>query len=173
LLQQLGTDDVRQAVAAADVVVLTVGANDVESAADPASCSLAGPDADAAARACYQDELAALTPNLDRITAQVAALPTSPGARVLVTGYWNVFLDGSAARTRGDTYVRVADAVTKVVNQRIAAAAAAHGAEYVDLFAPFRGKDGSWDATPLLAGDGDHPNADGHRAIEKALASAL
>ncbi len=173
LLQQLGGADVRQAVASADVVVLTVGANDLETAGDPATCALSGSDADTAAQACYQDELAALTPNLDRIAAQLASLPTAPGARVLVTGYWNVFLDGAAARTRGDTYVRVADAVTRAVNQRIAAAAAAHGADYVDLFAPFRGSDGDRDATRLLADDGDHPNADGHRTIEQALVSVL
>jgi lysophospholipase L1-like esterase len=173
LLQQLDDADVRRAVAAADVVVVTVGANDLESAADPAACSLSGQDDAAAAQACYQDELAALAPDLDRIAARLAALPTAPGARVLVTGYWNVFLDGAAARTHGNTYVRVADAVTKAVNQRIAAAAAARGAGFVDLFAPFRGSDGSRDATPLLADDGDHPNAGGHRAIEKALVSAL
>ena len=44
-----------------------MGANDLETAGDPANCALSGSDADTAAHACYQDELAALTPNLDRI----------------------------------------------------------------------------------------------------------
>lgn len=173
LLGQLDTTDVQQAVAGADVVVVTIGANDVETGTDPASCALAGTDVDSAAQACYHDELETLTPNLDRIAARIAALPTAPGARVLVTGYWNVFLDGAPGRAHGDTYARIADAITKVVNARIGAAAAAHGATFVDLFPAFRGGDGSRDATPLLADDGDHPNAEGHRVIEKALAAAL
>jgi hypothetical protein len=65
------------------------------------------------------------------------------------------------------------DAVTAEVNRRVSAAAAAHGATYVDLVTPFRGPDGSKDATPLLAPDGDHPDAAGHAVIAEALAAAL
>jgi lysophospholipase L1-like esterase len=174
LLDQLASPEVRQALSTADVVVVTIGANDVEGTADPSDCALpAGQDADSAAAACYGDQLTELGPNLDRIAAQIAALPTAPGARVLLTGYWNVFLDGSVAQAKGGTYVAVADAVTRAVNQRIAAAASAHGSTYVDLMTPFHGSNGTGDCTALLASDGDHPNAAGHALIEQTLAAAL
>ena len=98
-----------------------------------------------------------------------------PGARVLLTGYWNVFLDGTAARAKGTAqdYLHVADAVTREVNGEIRSAAAAHGSVFVDLFTPFRGADGRKDCTPLLAADGDHPDAAGHALIARTLLAAL
>jgi lysophospholipase L1-like esterase len=92
---------------------------------------------------------------------------------VLVTGYWNVFLDGAVARTRGEKYLRLTDAATRAVNALIASEAKAHGATFVDLFTPFRGSDGSRDCTALLAADGDHPDAEGHALIARTLAAAL
>ena len=168
LLDQLSSSaDVRSALADADVVIVTVGANDVE-ATDPSDCDSSddGPQ-------CYSGELTTLTQNLDRVAAAVAAQATRPGARILLTGYWNVFLDGTAAKAKGADYVRVADAVTREVNNRISSAAAAHGAVFVDLFTPFRGADGSKDCTDLLAADGDHPDAAGHALIANALLAAL
>jgi lysophospholipase L1-like esterase len=158
---------VRAALADADVVVVIMGANDVE-ATDPSDC-----DCKDDGSRCYSRDLATLTQNLDRVAAAVNALATRPGARVLLTGYWNVFLDGSAARARGADYVQVADDVTREVNARISSAAAAHGAVYVDLFTPFRGADGSKDCTALLAADGDHPDAAGHALIARTLLAAL
>jgi lysophospholipase L1-like esterase len=166
LMDQLSSADVRTAVANADVVVVTIGANDVE-ADDPSTCGSAQDEP-----ACYSAELTGLSQNLDRVAAAVVAL-TRPGARVLLTGYWNVFLDGATARAQGADYVRIADAVTREVNTRISAAAAAHGAVFVDLFTPFRGADGSKDCTPLLADDGDHPDAAGHALIAHTLLAAL
>jgi lysophospholipase L1-like esterase len=171
LLAQLGAPDVRSAIATAEVVVVTIGANDVESQ-DPTSCP-PGQDSDAVVAACYQRQLDALAGHLDSALTQLTALPTAPGARVLVTGYWNVFLDGAVARAKGQDYLRLADAATRAVNARIAAAARAHGATFVDLFTPFRGSDGSRDCTALLAPDGDHPDADGHALIARTLAAAL
>jgi lysophospholipase L1-like esterase len=166
LLDQLSSAQVRTALAGADVVVVTIGANDVEGT-DPSDCD--GDDGPT----CYKDDLAALTGNLDRIATAVARLTTRPGARVLLTGYWNVFLDGAVARSQGASYVKIADAVTREVNSRISSAASAHGAVFVDLFTPFRGADGSKDCTALLASDGDHPDAAGHVLIARTLLAAL
>ena len=121
LLAQMASPQVRGALADADVIVVTVGANDVEGT-DPSDC----PSTDDGA-ACYSRELATLEQNLDRIAAGVGALTTRPGARLLLTGYWNVFLDGTAARAKGTDYLHVTDAVTREVNGEIRSAAAAHG----------------------------------------------
>jgi lysophospholipase L1-like esterase len=173
LLAQLASPGIRSAVAGADVVVVTIGANDVEGE-DPTSCPpSSGQDSDEVVGACYAQQLDTLTANLDRALGQLTALPRAPGARVLVTGYWNVFLDGAVGRAKGLTYAQLADAATRAVNARIAAAAKAHGATFVDLFTPFRGSDGSRDCTDLLAPDGDHPDADGHVLIARTLAAAL
>jgi len=166
LLDQLSAADVRAAVANADVVVVTIGANDVE-ADDPSTC---GSGQDGAS--CYSSELSGLSQNLDRVVSAVVSI-TRPGARVLLTGYWNVFLDGAVARAHGADYVRMADAVTREVNSRISSAATANGAVFVDLFTPFRGADGSKDCTELLAPDGDHPDAAGHALIAQTLLAAL
>ena len=41
-----------------------------------------------------------------------------------------------------------------------------------DLYAAFKGEHAERDPTNLLAADGDHPNAAGHRLIAQALLSA-
>jgi lysophospholipase L1-like esterase len=175
VLTQLSGEHTRSALSRADLVVVTIGANDVESVSDPTSCLPPGsgvPQGDDVVEACYRRQLSALEANLDRMLGEVASA-RGPGARVLVTGYWNVFLDGAIARAKGPAYVALADAATRAVNRRIEAAASAHGATYVDLFAAFRGSDGSEDCTPLLAPDGDHLSAQGHALIARTLADAL
>ena len=57
-------------------------------------------------------------------------------------------------------------------NRAICAAAAAAGDACVDLYHPFLGADGSRNPTPLLAGDGDHPNDAGHALIARTLLAA-
>ena len=169
LLDQLSDADVRTALADADLVVVTIGANDLEYGQDPASCAAGANDP----VVCYSTELAGLDARLGRITSGIAALTTHPGARIALTGYWNVFLDGKVARDRGTGYTAVADAATKQVNTRLETAAEQSGAVFVDLFTPFRGADGSKDCTALLAGDGDHPDAAGHAAIARAVQASL
>lgn len=175
-VDQLADPHTRAALADADLVVVTIGANDVEGTGDPTSCpSSDRQDGDGVVAACYGPRLSRLEDNLDRLLGRVSAAATAPGARILVTGYWNVFLDGAIGRAKGPAYVELADATTRAVNTRLAAAAKAHGATYVDLFTAFRGSDGGDDCTALLADDGDHLSARGHalvaRRIEAALAS--
>jgi lysophospholipase L1-like esterase len=176
VLAQLDDPRTRGALAGADLVVVTVGANDVESAGDPTTCPGAprsGGDMDAVVADCYRQQLTDLQEDLGRLLAEVRSLSAAPGGRILVTGYWNVFLDGAAGRAKGRAYVGLADAATRAVDDRIAAAAAAQGATYVDLVTPFHGADGTADATALLAPDGDHPDAQGHAVIARALLSAV
>ncbi len=139
--------DVRGAIADADLVVVTIGANDVvaDTAAGPATAQAVG-----------------------SVLTMIGRL--APGARVVVTTYWNVDVDGGAAVPDAAERAR-SDALTRAFNADLAAVARARGAAVVDLYAPFKG-DGSRDPGPLLLQDGDHPNAAGHQAIAAAIVTA-
>jgi lysophospholipase L1-like esterase len=163
LMDQLNDPATLEVLRGADVVIVTIGANDV----DPAQLT----DPGCTPQSCYADDLVALRAHLDTVLSAVhAAAPQRPA--VLVTGYWNVFLDGAAGAAQGSAYVTGSDALTRATNAVVAAAAQAHGDRYVDIYTPFKG-DGSRDDTALLAPDGDHPDADGHRVIAAALLDAL
>jgi lysophospholipase L1-like esterase len=155
---------VRRKIAAADLVIVTIGANDFDTDS-VASASCDGPGLD-----CFRSTLKQQKSQLEDAFSTIGALTD---ATVEVTGYWNVFLDGDVAAARGADYVRNSIALTRAENAQIAAAAQRNGATYVDIFTPFKGASGANNDTSLLAADGDHPDAAGHRKIAKALESAL
>lgn len=164
LLGQLGTASVRRALRSATVVTVTVGANDFsEGSAADSDC--AAPDG------CYAAPLAAMSAHVGTALAQIAGL-VPRGARVLVTGYWNVFLDGAVGRAQGAAYVAGSDALTRRVNSALQAEATAAHATYVDEYGPFEARPLS-SLTALLAPDGDHPSAAGHALIASLLLRAL
>jgi lysophospholipase L1-like esterase len=160
LLDQLKETGVRRAVAAADLVIVTIGANDFDEDA------VTGSDCDAPSLDCYQSTLATQAKRLTTVLKEIGSLQKS--GTVLVTGYWNVFLAGPVGAANGSAYVRNSDALTVADNTQIESIAQAQGDTYVDIYSPFAGTGGS-----LLAADGDHPDAAGHRAIAKALEAAL
>lgn len=141
-------------------VLVTVGANDFDSAklSRPGYRSTDGFRGYAATLAALQRNLAAL---LHRLHGQV-----------LVTGYWNVFLDGRVGRAKGAAYVRDSDALTRRVNDALRRTALASHDVYVDLYGPFKG-DGDRDDSDLLAPDGDHPSAAGHALIAAVVDGAI
>jgi lysophospholipase L1-like esterase len=168
LLDQLkhSHSGVSEAVQTANIVLITIGANDFgdhESAVTRASCTPVVPGS------CVAKELSRLPGNLHQILARIQSL--RPGVAVLMTGYWNVFQDGQVAR---DLYtpagIEASFALTRAVNTAVADIARTDGVTYVDIFTPFE-KPGQ-DVTTLLAPDGDHPNAVGHALIAQALAAA-
>ncbi|MEV7004981.1 SGNH/GDSL hydrolase family protein [Streptosporangium sp. NPDC051022] len=168
LLEQLDDDSARRTLVSADLTIITIGANDFDSGTvEDDDC---GPGT---GMACYRDDLVRLRADMDAVLATVRSLQTRPGSRILVTGYWNVFADGAVARAEGDRYVANSDSLTRAVNDTLAASARAAGARYVDLYTPFKGESGSGDDTALLADDGDHPAAAGHRLIAREVLSAL
>jgi lysophospholipase L1-like esterase len=164
LAQQLATAPVHAQLARADTVVVTIGANDL--------VPLVRKWQD---RGCPQECVAApVSAMRDQLSGALAQLRQElpPGARVLVTNYWNVFEDGDVAdRLYGDGFADWSDAVTKSANAAICAAANDADDHCVDLYEPFEGA-GDRDPTALLAGDGDHPDAAGHRLIAQALLDA-
>lgn len=152
----------RRAVGTADIVLITIGANDLMP-------SLAAWDAAGCDDSCAGSGVTGVRSRISSIVDQVHALRHGLPAQVLVTNYWNVFEDGDVASAdRGQAYLVWSDRLTQRLNASICAAATSGGATCVDLYAPFKG-DGTTNPTRLLGADGDHPNAAGHAAIARAL----
>ena len=152
----------RTSVATADVVLVTIGANDLVP-------ELQLWQDDTCGGTCYEQPVQQMGVNLDRILTEVHELRAGRPGAVLVTNYWNVFTDGEVARgTGGQAQVDWSARVTEAANQEICAAARRQGDVCVDLVAPFK-QDGTADPTHLLADDGDHPNAAGVHVIVQAL----
>jgi lysophospholipase L1-like esterase len=164
-LQREGS--LRQDVRKGDIVLITIGANDLSDAlqswADDSACD----------DTCAAAALPEVTANIEQIVSTVHALRTGQPTQVVVTNYWNVFADGAVAQNRYSTgYLTWSDHVTRLANAAICAAADHAGALCLDLYQPFKG-DGTSDPTPLLASDGDHPNAKGHQLIAETIAAEL
>lgn len=163
-----GGSHAARAVAAADVVLVTIGANDFGDRHDEVT---EGRCARVAGGDCVSDELQRMSANVRKVLARVRALRAGQLTTVLVTGYWNVFEDGDVARgSFPDAGVAASVSLTRRTNTALSSAAAAGGATYVDLFAPFRSS--GTDITGLLASDGDHPSERGHDLIAGVLLAA-
>ena len=162
LLAQLAPGSQASArVGQASVITVTIGANDFNY--QPASSC--------PQLACYAGQLAGMRANVANILRRVGAARAGTPTAVLVLGYWEVWEDGQVGADKGSDYMGVNDALTAAVNRDLAAVAAAATATYVDLQTTFHRSPGEED-TDLLAPDGDHPNAAGHRAIAQTLRSA-
>jgi lysophospholipase L1-like esterase len=154
-------DSVVHDVRAASAVTVEIGANDV------AHSSTCGNDVQ-----CYLDHLPQLRTNLDAIVQRVRRL-AGAGVPLVLLDYWSVWLGGTYAEEQGNEYAAAADRVTSGVNDTILGVAQDTGAIYVGLREAFRGPDDTWDETHLLAADGEHPNAEGHRRIAQAIADVV
>lgn len=153
LAAQVTLPEVTDALRGAEVVVVTIGANDIE----PADADNPGAIADA------------LSTHLDATITAIRG--AAPHARVVVTGYWNVARDGAPAAALGEEYVNDSHKVTDTVNTVLRQRAAANGVLYADLATAYAAA--TPDITHLLAEDGDHPNAEGHRVIARAVEAEL
>jgi lysophospholipase L1-like esterase len=151
-------------LAGADIVTVTIGANDMGSA------RAAWRERPCAA--CVDGVAATVATNLGAILRRVRVDAGRRPLEILVTTYWNVFEEatdpGSDDPDTAD-YVRMADLATSRANAAICAAAAEEKAACIDLYRPFKG-DRSQDASSLLADDLDHPSAEGHQLIASTLA---
>jgi len=165
-----GNDAEQSDIDRADIVVVTIGANDFGSQYGAISSGSCGGNDDLS---CVHDDLGRLQDNLTAIVRQIHRLRAGAPTALLLTGYWNVFEDGDVAR-RAMTKRGLAesDTLTRATNQVIEQVARDQQATYVDLYSAFKGADGGQDPTQLLAGDGDHPNAAGHRLIAQTLTAA-
>lgn len=166
VVAELDRTDVRAALAAADVVVVEVGANDFDETRvyDPGCL-------DASSSGCFDPTLRSLKANLTAVVT--AAHRLNPRTRVVLIGYWNVFRDGQVGGAEGQVYVDASDSLTRSVNTVVRAVAGAQGALYVDAYTAFKGVDGDTDVTSYLADDGDHPNSDGHAVLASAVVDTV
>lgn len=167
-LDQMLTSDarMRSEVAAADTVLVTIGANDLQDLINV--WSEHGCDS-----TCQRPVIQEMGEHLDGVLRQVDALRKST-SRVGVTTYWNVFGDGAVARDNlGQDYLRWSDEVTRAANATICREATANDATCIDLYTPLKGSDGTQDPTAYLAADGDHPNRRGVALIVAAVRTAL
>jgi lysophospholipase L1-like esterase len=157
-------------VADADVVSVTIGANDLYAARVRYDSGTCGGEADLD---CFVPAVAQMGRTLKADLVMVRQLTGPRPVQILVNTYWNVFEDGAVAlREDGKQYLRDSDVMTRRANVAICAAAVAEGALCVDTYAPYKGDDGHTDPTSLLASDGDHPNAAGHLVIARAMLAA-
>jgi acyl-CoA thioesterase-1 len=158
---QLRTASVRAGLHEAAVVLVMVGANDLAAAFDNARDP-----------AGYQASAATVQTTVAAIVSTVLRIHATP-VTVLVLGYWNVVEDGAVGLADyGADGLRSADQATHDCNQALRRAAEQSGARYVTTIPVFKGTDRQEDPTGLLAADGDHPNAAGHRAVADALYAA-
>jgi lysophospholipase L1-like esterase len=143
-------------------VMVEVGANDVSYS------STCGTNV-----SCYEAKVPEIERNLTTIVERIHALSHGHEKVVVLLDYWSVWLGGQYEKAQGPDYVNAAETVTARVDETIHAVARATRSSYVDLRTAFRGPDGTWDETHLLASDGDHPNAEGHQRIAQAVADTV
>lgn len=167
LIAQLGRTSFQSAVRRSDIVLVTIGANDFSDHHDKVVRGRCGSgDSD-----CVADEVAALRTRLTKVLERIRALRGAAPTTVLVTGYWNVFQDGDVAiRDVGKAGLRSSLRLTRRANRVISSVSSAERDRYVDLVAAFQ--QAGRNITDLMAADGDHPNAAGHRVIAHALIEA-
>jgi lysophospholipase L1-like esterase len=167
LLDQLHQDaNARSEVANADILIVIIGANDLGDAFDSWNQGDCG-------ASCYQPQVDAMGTRLAAVLSLVRSLRAGQPMTVLVDNYWNVFTDGAVARADGgEEQIAWSGAVTNAANLAIVNAATRSGDRAVDLVKPFK-NGGEEDPTPLLADDGDHPNAAGVQAIVAANVAAI
>ncbi len=158
------------AVRHADMVTVTIGANDLVPALDG---YLAGQRCGSDRIGCFTPMLRTLRVNMAAILDRIGQLSAGRPIAVRVTGYWNVFVDGSVAAATFDAAQRADSvALTVQVNDLIKEVSLSRGMAYVDLLTPFEGPDGTGDPTALLAPDGDHPSQTGHQVIADTIVRA-
>lgn len=165
-----GAGTTARAVARADVISVTIGANDLEPARTAYDAGTCGGARDLG---CFTAAVARMKAGLARDLAAIDRLTAGRKVDVLVNNYWNVFEDGQVALDEdGQRYLDDSDTMTRMANAAICTAATAAGATCVDTYTPYKGADGGKDPTELLAPDGDHPDAAGHLVIAQAMLRA-
>lgn len=163
VVHQMGEPAVRDRIADSDLVILTVGANDLSGALSGSCDEGSG---------CVGSTMSTVGARLARIVAGIKALQRARDATIIMTGYWNAGLDGQVGRQNGSGYVSTSRSLTRRLNTMVSRLARSEHIGYADFHTPFVGRDGDVDPTGLLADDGDHPDAAGHAVLARAVIAA-
>lgn len=164
LVQLLNAEPTRQQLRDASLVLVMIGANDLEDLPTDSRCASLQPT-------CYSAAVSSMPGLISEALRQIKGSTVRPPLIVLI-GYWNVFLDGAVARSHGPSYRANSKTLTDEVNSAIGAAANHEEALYVDTSVLFARAAGD-DDTSLLAPDGDHPNALGQHVIADGVLGVL
>lgn len=158
-----GNAQVRASVAGARVVLVIIGANDLYPQLNQYRTS-------SCLDSCFEPAVKAMGARLAHILGLIEQLRAGHQTTLLVANYWNVFTDGQIARsTVGQKELDWSQDITQAANRQIYLSTLAQHATMVDTVVPIKGQG---DPTPLLADDGDHPNAAGVQALTAAFLSA-
>lgn len=173
LLEKVQTNEsVREALRAADVVVISAGHNDTPWNLNDDSCDgLSTDDIDWSRfnSACALEEAKEFGVTLDGVLTEVDSLRAGKPTAVRLINSYNDWIGGEGVPPEATAPTKqVLDAFSKVVCD----IAAAHDAVCVDTYHAFNGQDGLKAAGPLLAPDYVHPSAMGHERIAELLAAA-
>ncbi|WP_153398801.1 SGNH/GDSL hydrolase family protein [Ornithinicoccus halotolerans] len=172
------SSQLEQLDAGTDLVTLTVGGNDIGWSQALAACLL-GSDAQCQAAVTAASQAIALQLPGRMDATLTAVTEAAPEAHVVVTGYPLLF-----SPEYGDTSLlsvaeqRAVNAGVELLNGVLAAAAAAHGAQYLDVTSRFEGH-GIGSPEPWIHGPSPdlsvafHPTAEGYNAYAAALTSGL
>ena len=171
LLRDLRRDRALRAdVRGADLVTVTVGANDLVALHHryrAGDCG--GPDN----LDCYREEVDAFVPRWEAILDEILELQAKPGALLRVTNYYDPYLGNEdlVREDLGDGYPEEARLIAIAHNRAICDVAASRSVPCADVYGAFNGPDGTRSprAAGLLAEDGFHPSEAGHRRIADLL----
>ncbi|GAE76889.1 lipase/acylhydrolase with GDSL-like motif [Cutibacterium acnes JCM 18918] len=106
LLTQLESNNAKALLATSDLAIVTIGANDFDLDTMVGQCAHSD-------TSCIADDVNGVTDRVRTILERVKAAMKTPRATVVVTGYWDVGLDGKAGRENGPDYVKVTDMITE------------------------------------------------------------
>jgi lysophospholipase L1-like esterase len=167
------SSSMRQAVTAADAIVVTIGHNDPPWNREDDSCDgkRVAPDVDwkSYGPACVRAIADVYRTNLDGILRQVRALRDGrPTLLRVTTDYNDLIGDPSLPAIAG----RVGKPFHDTETAATCMVARAYAARCVDTYHAFNGPNGTRPATKLLGADHTHPNARGHRLIARLLIQA-
>lgn len=170
LLEQLNEPAVANAVARADLVTVTIGANDFATSQDD---YFAGTCGGSDGLDCFRATLPGLRSNLTAVLDRITTLAAGHPMGVRVTNYWSIFEDGEVGQEEhGEAFINDSNQLTREANAVICDVATRAGDVCIDVDTAFEHASPGGDPTSHLARDGDHPNEAGQELIAATVAAA-
>ena len=172
LLNELERDPTRkEALAAADIILVGIAHNDAPMNRDNDPCDGAGgefPDWSKFTEACIAEDIATYTPLYERAYEQIAAMRAGKPTILRTINRFNDWI-GWPGHDLTSEGIAATKAVVTAWNDMICSAAKASGFLCADISREFNGEDGTEPAGDLLVADYTHPSAKGNEVIAQVL----